>query len=137
MAGFKATTVVSKMSYDFSGLEIVDEDVAELLNGKLGKGITPEPSGEQVRHFQAEQRKLLGLAIDTPQAEVNRRMLEMTEEDFLELDDKIGDIIADVVSDRPSRDVIAALPFRIREAYYGYVIGELTNFLGGSATTPR
>lgn len=135
MAGFKASQAVSKMAFDFSGLEIEDDKAAELLNGPEGKGVTPEPSGEQVRHFQARQRDILGLPPDTPQAEVNKRMMAMTETEFLELDSKIIEIVTDVVSERPSFEVISALPFRIREAYYGYVIGELTNFLGGLGTT--
>lgn len=137
MAGFKASAAISKMTYDFSGIAVDDEDVQAILDGPEGKGTTPEPSGPQVRHFQAEQRKVLGLAADTPQEDVNKHMLSLSEDEFIDLDDDILNIVADVTGGKPSRQALEALPFRVRESYYGYIIGELTNFLAGPGTTRR
>lgn len=135
MAGFKATAVISKMSYDFSGIAVDDEEVGAMLD--KAKGVTPEPSGAQVRHFQQRQKEILGLAPDTPIADLNLAMQAKTEDELLEMDEDIMDIVAEVTSGKPSRDVLAALPFRVREAYYGHIVGELSNFLAGNATIRR
>lgn len=135
MAGFKATTVVSKMSYDFTGIPLADQDVAKVLDA--AKGVTPEPSGEQVRQFQIAMRSVLGLPQETPQAEILATINAKSKDELLDLDEDFMDIVSEVTSGMPSREILAALPFRIREAYYGYIYGEMTNFLAGSATTPR
>lgn len=133
MSGFKASQAVSKMSYDFTGIEVADEDTAALL--AKAKGVTPEPSPAQVRHFHATQRELLNLSPDTTQEEVVRAMAAKTEDQLLDMDEDIMDMMAEVTSGKPSRDLLAALPFRVREAYYGYLMGELANFLATSGTT--
>lgn len=133
MAGFKATQVISKMSYDFTGIPLADEDVAKVLDG--ARGVTPEPSGAQVRQFQISMREVLGLPPNTPQAEIILAINAKSKDELLDLDEDFMDIVAEVTSGSPSREILAALPFRIREAYYGYIYGELSNFLAGSATT--
>jgi hypothetical protein len=135
MAGFKATAAVSGLSYDFTGLEVLDDDAADLLD--KAKGTTPEPSYQQVRHMQAAIKTLLGLDPDVDPAEINKEMARMSEEDLLERDEEFTDIIAGVTSGRPSRDEIAALPFRVREAYIGWVCGELNNPTAGTGSTRR
>jgi hypothetical protein len=135
MAGFKATAAVSGLSYDFTGLEVLDDDAADLLD--KAKGTTPEPSYQQVRHMQAAIKTLLGLDPDVDPAEINKEMARMSEDDLLERDEEFTDIIAGVTSGRPSRDEIAALPFRVREAYIGWVCGELNNPTAGTGSTRR
>lgn len=135
MAGFKATAAVSGLSYDFSGVEVADDDDAELLD--KAKGTTPEPSYAQVRHMQAELKELLGLAAATDPAEINRAMARMDEDELLERDTAIAEIIAGVTSGKPSLEEITALPFRVREAYVGWICGELNNPTVGTGSTRR
>lgn len=135
MAGFKATQAVSGLSYDFTGLEVQDDETAELLDG--AKGTTPEPSYQQVRHMQTRLKELLGLDGDADVAEINRAMARLSEAELLERDDDIADIIAGVTSGRPSIEEIAALPFRVREAYVGWICGELNNPTVGTGSTRR
>jgi len=125
MAGFKATAAVSGLSYDFSGVEVADDDDAELLD--KAKGTTPEPSYAQVRHMQAA----------TAPAEINRAMARMDEDELLERDGAIAEIIAGVTSGKPSLEEITALPFRVREAYVGWICGELNNPTAGTGSTRR
>ncbi len=136
MAGFKASERVSGLSYDFRGVEVDDPDNQALLDG--AKGTTPEPSSRQVRTMQARQREILGLGPDTTPEEANKALASKTEDEWFELDDEVLDMIADVTSGRPSRDELAALPFRAREAYYGWILGELNNpSVGASGSTRR
>jgi hypothetical protein len=135
MAGFKATNAVSGLSYDFTGLEVLDDDAADLLDG--AKGTTPEPSYQQVRHMQARLKELLGLDGDVDPVEINRAMARMSEDELLARDDDIADIIAGVTSGRPSIEEITALPFRVREAYVGWICGELNNPTAGTGSTRR
>jgi hypothetical protein len=135
VAGFKASAAISTLSYDFTGIEVADDEAQALLD--QAKGTTPEPSGRQVRHFQARQRELLGLTPDASPEDVTKRMAEMTEDDFLGIDDDAVDMVSEVTSGRPSREELAALPFRVREAYYGWIIGELNSPTTGSGTSSR
>lgn len=135
MAGFKATQAVSGLSYDFTGLEVQDDDAADLLD--KCKGTTPEPSYQQVRHMQSRFKALLGLDGDVDPVEINKAMARMSEDELLERDDEIAEIISGVTSGRPSIDEISALPFRVREAYVGWICGELNNPTAGTGSSRR
>jgi hypothetical protein len=135
MAGFKATTAVSGLTYDFTGLEVLDDDAADLLD--KARGTTPEPSYPQVRHMQAQLKALLGLGDEVDPIEINKAMARMSEEDLLERDSDIAEIISGVTSGRPSLDEITALPFRVREAYVGWICGELNNPTAGTGSSRR
>jgi hypothetical protein len=135
MAGFKATEAVSALTYDFRGFAVADEDAAELL--KEAHGTTPEPSVEQFRRLQAAQRELLGLQPGASQEEVNASLAGMSVDEMREMDEEMLDIVADVTSGAPSRDELAALPFRIRQRYYGFLFGELDSPTTGTAPPAR
>jgi hypothetical protein len=135
MAGFNARQAVSALSYDFTGIEVADDDAADLL--AAAKGTTPEPSQKQVRHLQAVQRDLLGLPPDTTPVEANKVMAAMSEDELDDLDEQVTDMIAEVTNGKPSREELEALPFRVRQAYHGWLLGELANPSGGTSTGTR
>lgn len=135
MSGFKASERVSGLSYDFRGVEVDDINDQTLLDD--ARGTTPEPSSRQVRTMQACQREILGLGPDTTPEDMNKALAGKSEAEWFELDDEVLDMIADVTSGRPSRDELAALPFRAREAYYGWILGELNNPSAGASGTTR
>lgn len=135
MAGFKATEAVSALTYDFRGIAVADDEAAELL--EKAHGTTPEPSVEQFRRFQAAQREMLGVPPGTPQEEVNATLSTMSVDELREMDEEFLDMIAEVTSGAPSREELAALPFRTRQRYYGFLIGELDSPTTGTATPSR
>lgn len=135
MAGFKATQAVSGLSYDFTGLEVQDDDAAELLD--KCKGTTPEPSYQQVRHMQSRFKQMLGIGDEVDPVEINKAMARMSEAELLDRDDEIAEIIAGVTSGSPSIEEIQALPYRVREAYVGWICGELNNPTAGTGSTRR
>ena len=135
MAGFKASEAISTLNYDFTGFTVADERDAELL--AKAKGTTPEPSGRQIRHFYAQQQKLFGLEPGATPQEIQDVVSKMTEDELHEMDEEIMDLMSAVTSGSPSREVLEALPFRIREMYYGWLLGELANPTIGTNGTSR
>ena len=135
MAGFKAAEKVSGLDYDFSGIVVADADAQDLLDH--AHGVIPEPSTQATRRLTARQNDLLGLPPDaTPQDRLDA-LAAKSEEEMLEIDDQQLDIIAELTAGQPSREEIAALPFRHRQAFYGWLLGELNNPSVGTTSTRR
>lgn len=135
MTGFVASERISALKYDFRSIEAADDDAQELLD--QAKGVTPEPSTRQVRHMQARQREILGLSQDTSVEEANRVLAGLDEDAWNEVDDDVLDMVAEVTNGRPSREEIAALPFRYQQGYYGWLLGELNSPSIGTSNSTR
>jgi len=136
--GFKASEAVSPLEYDFH--PHVD-----------AKGVTPEPSTDQIVQLQVAQKAALEkLGIDTDEVDNDDQgnmqslmdmMAGLSEEQLYEIQDEQADAVAEVCGaergetdadggvywsgGNPSRDEIIALPFRIRQAYFGWLMGQL------------
>lgn len=135
MGGFKAREVVSALEYDFAGIKANTPEDQELLDA--ARGVTPEPSTMQVRRMNTRQKALLGLPADATVKDTLDALATKSEEELLEIDEEQLDIVADITSGEPSRDELAALPWRHRQGYYGWLLGELNNPSVGTASTRR
>ena len=107
---------VDAMSYDFEGF------------GQPGvKGIIPEPSSEQIETFLEVLRQVMPVTADadgTAKLDV-AKVAEFFEGREDEAEDLINEAIATVCSDTPTSEQIAALPYRAKQAFYGFVVGSL------------
>lgn len=117
MPKFKAADAVEPLDYEFAPYADV-------------KGTVPEPSGDQVAAFYANLGKQLETALGddrtegvdmTSPTEVGRLFMSLTADDHKAMYDALLDLHAEVCSQQPSRDDLAQLPFRLRQAFYGAV----------------
>lgn len=135
MAGFKARERVSGLEYDLSGITVADDDAQALLDS--AKGVIPEPSTYAVRRMNGRLNDLLGLEADATMEQRLEALASKTEDEMHEIDDEQLDIIAEIANGSPSREELEALPFRHRQAFYGWLIGEMANPTAGTTSTRR
>jgi hypothetical protein len=142
MAGFDAGSIVEPMNWDFSK-----------FGG--GSGTVPEPSDAEVERFLKKYQVLVTQTLRT--AELNAaqqlddaiskaagtdesRLLTLQESisvmsqiDSGELAsssdavDALVDLFASICKGSPSKEQLMSLPHRIRAAFYGWLMGQLTN----------
>ena len=98
------------------------------------KGVVPEPSEAQVAAFyvglSSNMERALGkdrmAGVDpTDPLSMADLLQSLTEEDQAKLGDSLLELHANVCGGEPSREHIAALPFRLRRMFYGAVQGWL------------
>lgn len=98
------------------------------------RGTVPEPTDEQVAEFYAKLGKQLEIALGaervadvdmTDPMAVGELFMSLDADDNRKLYDALLELHADVCSGEPSKEAIAALPFRLRRAFYGAVQGWL------------
>lgn len=135
MGGFKAREKVSGLEYDFTGITVADKSDQDLLDEAVG--VIPEPSTYGVRRMNGRLNDMLGLAPDATLQERMEALSSKTEAEMHEVDDEQLDIIAEITDGSPSREELAALPFRHRVAFYGWILGELNNPSAGTTSTRR
>lgn len=121
MTSFKASDALEPLEYDF-------KPYAD------AKGTVPEPTDDQVARFYADQARNLESALgeerladvdmEDPVA-VGRLLQSLNADDYGAMYDQLLDTHAAVCSDQPTREEVAALPFRLRRAWYGMVQGWL------------
>lgn len=109
-------------------------------------GFFIEPSEEQVNRFFAElaglvndlQDQAAGPKIETDDPDLSgkvvERLADLDEALLRKLSEGMLDAYAAVLSNSPSRENLAALPYRPRQAFYGYVMGWLRPEAGKPAT---
>lgn len=113
---FTANKVLDPLEYDFAPYC----DAA---------GSVPEPSDDQVVAYQHGLANAVGEATG---AEVTNRdalieaLAALTEEQMRKIDEVMLDVHADVCGGSPSREHIATLPYRLKQAWYGYVAAWLS-----------
>ena len=116
MAGFKATQV-----------EGLDYDLRPYVDAH---GTVPEPSDDLVEAFYYGLANVLKEALGEERLEgVNIRnadelaplMADLSREDYKATRVTLLDLYANLCDGRPSRDELEALPYRVRQAFYGAV----------------
>lgn len=129
--GFKAKDVVEALDYDFH--PHVD-----------ARGVIAEPSTKQIRQLQSRQRaavQRLGYDLDeddeTQTANILKIMSSLDDDQLREIQDEQIDAVSEVCGceydadaeewsgGNPSRDEIVALPFRLQQAFFGWLMGEI------------
>lgn len=130
MPAFKATEAAEPLDYDFR--PIFDES-----------GTVPEPTDDQVSEFYAGLTAVMRDALGderigdvdlTDPEQVGRLYATLTADDHRTLYGQLLDVHHAVTGERPSREALEALPFRVRQAWYGAVQGWLRPEASGAAT---
>jgi hypothetical protein len=127
--GFDASSVVEELNYDFDSLaRKLGPERHPLLVGV--KGTTPEPSDDEVRQFQLDQqaaaKKFMPDGVDpTDRVALLTAMRSMPDSAFSEAQEGILDSISKLTKGEPSREQIAALPFRHQRRYITWLQKQL------------
>lgn len=116
MSTFNLTDEVGALDYNFEPY--------------AGKGTIPEPSTMQIQAFRQALGEMLGEVDEDSSNKVDdvalaKRLAEYLKSDTTEADEKSLHIVADVCSNQPSFDDLQALPYRARQAFFGWVVGML------------
>lgn len=114
MAGFDAKRAVQRLDYDFTAF----------VPG--AKGYIPEPTPEEFRAF----RERLADAAPEQAEDVGRMSLADQEA----LDETTLDAVAELCKGYPTRDQIAALPFRVQTAFLAWLLESFADPTGTGAT---
>lgn len=130
MPMFDAGDVVDPLEYNF-------DTIAKRYPGKFPElegveGITDEPSDEAVQRLQhdlqAATAELFPDEVDMDdRAAVAQAMRGLSEDDWAKAEQNIIDAVARLTNGKPSREQIAALPFRVRRKYVQWLQRELMN----------
>lgn len=127
---FKAEDAVEPLSYSFAPYHD-------------SKGTVPEPTDDQVAAFYGDLGRQLELALGpermagvdvTDPIAVGGVFMSLTTDDHKKMYEQLLDLHAAVCSDSPGREVLEALPFRLRRAWYGAVQGWLRPEVSTPAT---
>lgn len=122
MGKFDAGTAVEAMEYDFTK-----------YGG--GAGIIPEPSGDVLDEFMQALAASMSTVqdvtnlgeIDTTDGEaVAAALAAIKDQDTIkQVDDELTELVARLTQGQPSADDIATLPFRVKQAFIGWLVGQL------------
>lgn len=130
MSKFDAAKAVEPLEYDFKPYADVS-------------GTVPEPTDDQVAKFYGDLGHQFELALGeerleghdmTEPADVAGLYLSLDADDHSRIYEQMLNLHAEVCSGQPDRDAIAALPFRLRRAWYGMVQGWLRPEVSTPAT---
>ena len=101
--------------------------------GVDAKGTIPEPSSEKVETFMAIVRQLMPTKVETGEDGKDHIVLdiEAIEEKFKDREDEAEQMVnaayADVCSNTPTAEQIGALPYRVKQGFYGWLYGSLVS----------
>lgn len=114
---FKAAEVIEQLSYDFR--PFVD-----------AKGVTVEPSDEQIRlmldALQKATRDKLGEDFDPADTEAAMKVMKgLTNDQLAEIDEETMEAVSLVTKDSPSLAVLKTLPARVKRQYFGSLMADL------------
>jgi hypothetical protein len=117
MAQFNAAERVSELSYDFRPYVQLD-------------GVVPEPSSDQIRAFKHSFSEMVTAAVGDVAGAQEASPLQQFEifvqylgRDTAEIDEKGLHAMADVCSNKPSFDDLTSAPYRIQQAFLGWLVG--------------
>jgi hypothetical protein len=142
--GFDAGKSVQALDFDFTTIQVADDATREIL--KDAKGTIPEPTQDALDRFTAHVRELatdpeiaalVALGDNPDPAAVVAAIGEMPEEKLLGVTEGMLSVIIDVCSGTPSEEQIRALPPRVRNAFVGWVSGELVGPTGPTPASGR
>ncbi|WP_027947219.1 hypothetical protein [Amycolatopsis taiwanensis] len=125
--GFVLSEHAAPLDYDF---------------GNGVKGTVPEPSSKAVNKFLARLRlsvRAAGVEIDdtASSVELSRVMQGLTAEQMDAVTDESTDAICEVTQNHPTREDLDAAGHRPRQAFLGWLLGELTRPEGAKPGTTR
>jgi hypothetical protein len=111
MPGFVLGESIEELTYDFTPY--------------AGKGTVAEPSALQIQNFRRALGEMIGTMAPNEEEDVSmyQRVQDFFSRDTTEIQDKILHAAADVCSDHPSFDELAALPYRAQQAFLGWITG--------------
>lgn len=121
MAKFDASTAVDPLEYDFKPYADVKGTVPEPTDDMVAKFYGD--LGKQLEHALGEER-LEGIDVTDP-VDVGQLFQSLDTDDHVKMYEQLLALHADVCGGQPDREAIAALPFRLRRAWYGMVQGWL------------
>jgi hypothetical protein len=113
-AAFSAADAVVKLDWNFR--PFVDAN-----------GTVPEPTTDQVGAFFDDLRVILDRPEDDTDQNVVQFMGQMSRDQKLFADPKLLAAHAALCSDQPTAEQLAGLPHRHRQAFFGWVIGQVTD----------
>lgn len=132
MAKFDAGTAVEAMEYDFTA-----------YGGS--SGTIPEPSEEtldlfmkKIREVALEARRLVnqkGDPNDLSPEDMLNTLSEMDEDTMTKSLSVVSDALAELCSGTPTAEEISRLPFRVRQAFTGWLVGQFRPEARTAATT--
>lgn len=104
------------------------------------KGVTPEPSDDQIRKMNIKLRSAVTAVTGEEFDPEDRKAVaaafgKLTEDQLAKIDEHTLDAIVVVTGSQPSRDEIAALPYRIKRKYIASLIGDLNDPEGSATAT--
>lgn len=111
-------------------------DVVERLDWSFkphvdAEGTVPEPSTEKVGAFFDQLRIILDRPVDETEDKTVQSVVayltEMSANEMLAADEKLIAAYADLCGDSPNADQIRALPHRQRQAFFGWITGQVVN----------
>lgn len=148
--GFDASNAVAALDWDFTAFG-------------AGQGTSPEPSDEMIERYKRKQMRLATAVVE--QVALTQKQIEADDKEvqivntlplkealsaIASLDGdselntlairQLAQIVAEVLSDKPTADQILALPSRVRAAFFGWVAGQLLDpksYASGMRPTPR
>lgn len=114
MPAFNADEAVQKLDWSFK--PFVDAE-----------GVVPEPSTDRVGAFFDDLR----IALDRPEGETPKSVVAFMEQEAADQalfsDEKVLAAYAALCGDSPNADQLRALPHRQRQAFFGWITGQITN----------
>lgn len=130
----------------FNSGEVIEALDFDLTTHGGPAGTVPEPSDAAIarlfRRVQEEvAREVEKFGVDleekatTPEALIEM-MGAIDEEDILNTATLMTNIFAELCAGMPTEDQLAALPFRVRNAFFGWLMGELNPPDSSAGTTP-
>lgn len=135
---FDAADQVEPMDYNFDTIAKAYPGRYPLLEGV--SGTVPEPSDEAVQHLQhrltTATKGLIPDGIDTTdRTALALALREMPEGLFRDAEESVIDALAELTAGSPTREQIAALPFRIRRNFVRWLQKELMDPESSTAAT--
>lgn len=131
MTKFSAKDALEPLEYDLTPFHDV-------------RGEVPEPTDDMVAEFYSSlattlkdtlgEERLEGFDLDTP-SDVGRLFISLSKDDREMLSEALLDLHVAVCGGSPSREAVADLPYRQRQAWYGAVQGWLRPEASRPATT--
>lgn len=121
MGGFDASTAVEALDYDFTS-----------VGGE--KGTIAEPSPKQVEDALERIRKaateggidLASLDDDSPGA-ILRVLADAPEGALTKITQEVSDAAVELCGGKPSKEEVDALPYRVQQAFVGWLLGQFSD----------
>jgi hypothetical protein len=129
MPSFDAAVEIEDLDYDFSKFTVgVNAELAD-----QARGIIPEPSGDQIKAFREVMLKVYPTKEEPDSTGVIRTVLDTeairkrTKDTDQALEIEVQRGLAKMCSEKPSYELISAMPWRVQQAFFGFIYGVFFN----------